>query len=207
MFNRLWCFAFLIIGSCLLVASHAIADPVLDAQSAIMEGRYEKAAKLLRPVAEQGDARAQYILGNLYFDGWGVSKDEQAAAHWYQLSAEQGDVDAQYRLGELCYKGQGVLQDYKKAAKWYRLSAEHGDGSPAPQYQLGMMFLKGEGVPQDYVSAHMWLNLASTNAIGIETQKRYAEVRDSAAKSMTAQQVSEAQARAKMCVAGTYKKC
>ena len=151
-------------------AVHAITDPVSDAQSAILDGNYGQAAELLRPDAERGNARAQYILGNLYRAGWGVSQDERAAIRWYQLSAEQGDGDAQYIIGELYYKGQGALQDFKKAAYWFRLSAEHGSGAPTPQYLLGTMYFKGEGVPQDYVIAHMWLNLAASNAIAIETQ-------------------------------------
>jgi uncharacterized protein len=202
-----WLRACVVASSCLLATSQAAADPESDAQSAFMAGNYEKAATLYRPLAEQGGARAQYVLGNLYRNGYGVRKDDKAAVKWYQLSAEQGDVDAQYSLAESYYKGQGVLQDYKKAAKWYRLAALHGSGSPAPQFLLGMMLLKGEGVPQDYVSAHMWLNLSSANAIAVETQRQYAKARDSAAKAMTVQQVAEAQARAKKCVASEYKKC
>jgi TPR repeat protein len=58
------------------------------------------------------------------------------------------------------------------------------------------MYDDGHGVPQDYAEAHMWLNLAAWRASG-EDQKKYADVRDSVAKKMTAQQIAEAQRRAR----------
>lgn len=194
----------LIIG---LNAEAATTNPVVGAQEFIMEGKYREAIELLRPAATRGDARGQLILGNLYSGGHGVPEDQQKAAVWYSLSAEQGDGDAQYSLGDMYYKGIGVLQDFNAAAKWYRLSALHGRNAPAPQYSLGMLFFKGEGVPQDYVSAYMWLNLASANAIGTETQNRYADVRNAVAKSMTSQQISEAQARGNVCATTGYTTC
>ena len=50
------------------------------------------------------------------------------------------------------------------------------------------MYHQGQGVPQDYVQAHMWLNLASANG-----SAHAVEVRDTVARSMTPDQIAEAQ--------------
>ena len=93
-------------------------------ETAHKSGDYATALREWTPLAEQGDAVAQYNLGVLYRDGQGVPQDYKTAVKWTRLSAEQGDADAQYNLGSMYRKGQGVLQDYKTARKWYRLSAE-----------------------------------------------------------------------------------
>ncbi len=53
------------------------------------------------PLAEQGDAEAQYMLGLIYFNGRFVTKDNDVAAHWLELSAAQGNTDAELLLGVL----------------------------------------------------------------------------------------------------------
>ncbi len=62
-------------------------------------GDYETALQEWGPLAEQGDAFAQYAIGLMYAKGRGVPQDYDEAVAWYLLSAEQGDWDAQYRLG------------------------------------------------------------------------------------------------------------
>ena len=94
------------------------------------KGDYATALREWQPLAEQGNATAQYNLGVLYRDGQGVPQDYKTAVKRTRLSAEQGDADAQYNLGSMYRKGQGVLQDYKTARKWYRLSAEQDECPP-----------------------------------------------------------------------------
>ena len=60
--------------------------------------------------AEQGNASAQFILGFMYANGYGVPKDDQAAVKWYRLAAEQGHAKAQSNLGVMYEKGRGVPQ-------------------------------------------------------------------------------------------------
>ncbi len=47
--------------------------------------------KELLLAAERGDAEAQFELGLMYDEGYGVSRDNQEAAKWYSKAAEQGD--------------------------------------------------------------------------------------------------------------------
>lgn len=78
--------------------------------------------------AEQGDAEAQFALGEYYYRGDedGVQDYEQAVS-WYYKAAEQGYASAQYRLGYCYYVGRGVPQNHKRASFWYRKSAEQGN--------------------------------------------------------------------------------
>lgn len=50
-------------------------------------------------LAEQGDAKAQYYLGQCYATGEGVLLDDKEAVKWFIKSAEQGDAKAQHNLG------------------------------------------------------------------------------------------------------------
>ena len=51
-------------------------------------------AEFFRKAAEQGEAIAQFNLGNMYVQGHGVAKDYVQAHLWLSLSAAQGDEDA-----------------------------------------------------------------------------------------------------------------
>ena len=90
-------------------------------------GDYESAFRLWQPLAEQGDADAQTLLGIMYSEGRGVPQDDAAAAKWYRLAAEQDYASAQRNLGVMYYNGQGVPQDYIQAHIWFNLAASEGD--------------------------------------------------------------------------------
>jgi len=80
----------------------------------------------LRKKAAQGNADAQYNLGDMYFHGEGVPADKAKAAQWFRKAATQGHVEAQYYLGIAYDSGRGVPEDKAKAAQWFRKSAEQG---------------------------------------------------------------------------------
>src|SRR5664280_1687320 len=81
----------------------------------------------LMPLAKQGNALAQYMVGEMYYKGEGVTQDYTSAAKWYRKAAEQGYAPAQYSLGLMYREGRGIPQDYAEAAKWYRKAAEQGN--------------------------------------------------------------------------------
>jgi TPR repeat protein len=99
----------------------AAAGPLDDGQAAYERGDYVSALRVLRPLAEGGDARAQYMVGLAYDLGNGVPQDHAKAANWYRKAAIQGAPDARASLGALYARGQGVPQDYVQAAQWWRL--------------------------------------------------------------------------------------
>lgn len=93
---------------------------------AAKRGHFKKAYSAWKPLAEQGNARAQYNIGILYYNGQGVPKSYINAAQWYRKAAEQGDAAAQYNLGGMYYKGIGVQQDLFMAQEWLGLAATTG---------------------------------------------------------------------------------
>ena len=107
-------------------AGPAVAGPLNDGIEAYAKGNYEKAMHLWRPFADKGDAYAQFKLGLMYDQGWGVPEDYAAAVSWYRKAADQGYADAQYNLGFMYYAGRGVPQDYATAMSWYRKAADQG---------------------------------------------------------------------------------
>jgi TPR repeat protein len=87
-----------------------VAGPLEDGAAAV-RGDYAAALQLWRPLANQGNAAAQYNLGLMYADGHGVAQDDAAAMSWFRKTADQGYADAQYNLGLMYADGQGVAQD------------------------------------------------------------------------------------------------
>ena len=92
----------------LSMAGGAVAGPFEDAQAAHGRKDYATALRFWRPLAEQGNAEAQYALGFMYADGQGVPQNHAEAAKWWRLAADQGNTFAQYNLGTLYDNGHGV---------------------------------------------------------------------------------------------------
>ena len=143
--------------------------------------------RFLRPLAHQGNADAQFLLGEIYGRGRGVEQDYTTAVTWYRKAADQGHPGAQWSLGTMYQDGLGdVPRAFAAAASWYRKAADQGH--VLAQYDLGTMYAKGQGVPQDYVSAHMWYSLAAAKGLTDAAKER-----DMVASQMTAAQIAEAQ--------------
>src|ERR1039458_7231012 len=100
------------------------AGALEDGLAAEDRGDWKAAFLLLKPLAEQGNPRAQARLGYMYDAGEGVPKDNAEAMKWYRKAADQfrkaadqGNADGQYHLGAMYYYGQGVPKDYAEAMK------------------------------------------------------------------------------------------
>jgi uncharacterized protein len=87
------------------------------------------ALRELKPLAEQGDSEAQFKLGSLYYQGWGVAQDYKEAVKWLRKAAEQGHTFSQATLGTIYAEGaQGVIEkDYPQALMWFLFAAAKGD--------------------------------------------------------------------------------
>ncbi|MCK5365009.1 MAG: SEL1-like repeat protein [Gammaproteobacteria bacterium] len=111
----------------LLVISSALALSGFDkGTSAYKRGDYETALSVFRPLAENGDPKAQSILGMMYNYGEGVAVDYRQSARWYRLAAEQNYGVAQYNLGMAYLDGKGVSADTDKAIEWLTKAADSG---------------------------------------------------------------------------------
>jgi TPR repeat protein len=78
------------------------------------------------PLAKQGNAEAQVLLGMMYSNGTGVPQDDKEAVKWYRLSAEQEYELAQFNLGLMYAQGTGVPQDDVSAHMWLNLCGSNG---------------------------------------------------------------------------------
>jgi TPR repeat protein len=130
-----------------------------DAVDAHARGDYAKALRLIRPLANDGDASAQFNLGLMYTTGQGVEQDNAAAALWFRKAAEQGYALAQSNLGTLYLYGRGVTQDDTEAVMWFRKAADQGDA--VAQFLLGNQYANGKGAPLDYSEAMIWFQRAA----------------------------------------------
>jgi len=92
--------------------------------TALQRGDFRVAGARFLPLAEKGDARAQYNLGLLYSSGLGVEQDYQAALKWHRMAAAQGHAGGQNELAQMYAKGHGVPQDNVRAHMWYSVAIE-----------------------------------------------------------------------------------
>lgn len=105
-------------------------------------------------LAQKGDVKAQYDVGNMYLKGQGTARNAREAFEWFSKAAEQGYSRAEYKLGYLYQTGTGVDKNLDKAYAWLKKSAQK-DYTPAMFY-LGN-FYAGRG---DYDSALTWYTRA-----------------------------------------------
>lgn len=89
----------------------ANAQSVSYAKSLIEQGRYLDAAKQLRPMADGGNAEAQYLAAILFFEGKGVTKNDAQGIKYATMSANQGNENAVMLLVSH-YKAKGQLGNY-----------------------------------------------------------------------------------------------
>ncbi len=108
------------------LAAPVVAGPLEDAAAAYKRGDYATVLQLVRPLAEQGLAEAQGLLGSMYDEGKGVPENDGEAARWYLTAADQGDATAQYMLGSMYDEGRGVRQDLILSHMWFSLAASKG---------------------------------------------------------------------------------
>lgn len=171
------------------------AQSVDAAYAAYQKHDYAYALRLARPMADQGDRRAQSLMGLIYFNGDGVQRNGHEAMEWYRRAADQGDAEAQLKIGDMYFEGRAVAQDYSEAERWYHLAADQG--SAAAQYNLGILYAKGEGVPLDNVLAHMWFNLAAVHFTSRLSRDRAIALRGTIARKLSPAEIARAQEMAR----------
>ena len=142
-------------------------------------GDYAVALAELRPLAEQGDAAAQAILGTMYSLGEGVPQDHAGALKWYHKAAAQEDVLAQSFLSVIHSNGDGVPQDYVMAHMWCSLARAQ------------------EANIADYL----------TKAIADDLIKALENLLEQLETQLSYKQIATAQTIARQCLAQDYKDC
>ena len=142
----------------LLAGGHASAG-LNEGLDALRRSDYAAAVKELRPLAERGNAEAQYRVGLMYEFGRGYPQDKAQGVAWLTKAASQGHAGAQQELGVIHTTGDGVPKDDAKAVAWFEKSA--AQGNLAAQYNLGLMIARGDGTKEDIPKALEWFRKAA----------------------------------------------
>lgn len=121
---------------------------------------YGIAFQELSPLAKQGNAEAEALLGKMYLMGYGVLKDPGEAHRLFKAAGAQGNPTAQFFLGAPDVLRQ---QNVPEGMMWLKLSAEQGNRDA--QLLLGKTYLQGipGAVRPDPIQADFWLRLAARN--------------------------------------------
>ena len=117
----------ILLGLIMTLSSPVAAQDFQKGLAAAQAGDFAKALKEWKPLAEAGDEGAQYNLGVMYDNGYGVPQDHKEAVKWYRLAGEQGIVSAQYNLASMYEFGDGVLQNNTMAHMWYNIASANGN--------------------------------------------------------------------------------
>jgi uncharacterized protein len=123
-------------------------------------GDYRMVYGIVEPLARRGDARAQYEIGMLHYQGrLSGNYEYEEALKWLRLSADQGYREASSVLGEMYDRGRGVNADDTLAMKYLKLAAEKGDVHS--QNTLAKRYFDGRGVIRDESLARYWIQRAA----------------------------------------------
>jgi cell division septation protein DedD len=134
----------------------AVAAPNVRAGiEAWQAGNYPLAIGNWRPLADRGDADAQYNIAQAYFLGRGVPQNSNLAEQWYQRAARQGHEEAQANYGLLLFQN----GRRREAMPWIEGAANRGD--PRAQYVLGTALFNGDLVGRDLPRAYALMSRAA----------------------------------------------
>ncbi len=145
------------IGTAALTAP-ALAD-VKAGVDAWQQGDYARAIGEWRPLAQAGDADAQFNMGQAYKLGRGVQADMSTAMDWYRKAAAQGHARAEDNLGLLMFQ-QG---DRAGAMPYLQKSAARGEGRA--QYIVATALFNGDQIGKDWVRAYALMTRASASGL------------------------------------------
>jgi TPR repeat protein len=154
--------------------------------AAFNEGDYATSLAECQPLADEGIAGAQFCVGRLYANGFGVAMDDEQAIKWYTLACDGGHAEARFNLGVMYANGWGVDMNWDEAARFYVLSAEQGF-VPA-QKALAYAYGHGMGVQKNRVQAYTWYDIAAQ----IDGDLGAGFKRDELVEKMSAEEVSAA---------------
>jgi hypothetical protein len=82
---------------------------------------YSMAYQRLLPLAEQGDGKSQYYVGEMLVGGMGIPADMDKGIYWLEQSVESKYYMAAKTLGKMYMSGFGVPMDPEKGAKYLLL--------------------------------------------------------------------------------------
>ena len=121
---------------------------------------YPQALDSYRKGAGLGNARSQFRLGRMYFNGVGVRPGSLAGRRVVSQSrGRRGRRSANRRSGVLYERGEVVEQSFSQAVAWYRKAAARQQ--PEALYNLGAACEHGRGVTANAAEAARWYEKAA----------------------------------------------
>jgi TPR repeat protein len=191
--------AFFLVGVVAFHGSEVTADDIGRGAELAASGDREAAIRLLQPLAEHGNGKAAWVLGDVYARGVGAAKDVARAIRWYRLAIAYGDLEGYNRIAGLYQNGDGVPKDLQAAIRWYSAAAKR-DSSNA-KFNLGLIYSDDRSDVTDYVKAYAWLTIADMHEIDAPSGWTPGAFRDRLKAKMTEAQVTEAQQRVQRWIA------
>jgi TPR repeat protein len=143
-----------------LLAAPAPAQSVKAGIEAWQKADYSGAVAIWRPLADAGDADAQFNLGQAYRLGRGVPIDLGVAKVFFERAAKAGHLDAATTLGLLLFQN----GDQSQGLKWLRQAADQGE--PRALLVYGTALYNGDGVTQDKVLGYAFVSRAASQGLG-----------------------------------------
>ena len=141
------------------VAAPISAQSVKAGIDAWQRADYSGAVAIWRPLADKGDADAEFNLGQAYRLGRGVSTNLAAAKTWFERSAVQGHVDAETTLGLLLFQN----GDQSEGLNWLKKAALQGE--PRALLVYGTALVNGDSVTQDPVLGYAYVSRAAAQGL------------------------------------------
>jgi len=142
------------------LAASVSAQSVKTGIDAWQRSDYATAVAVWRPLAEKGDADAQFNLGQAYRLGRGVSINLAAAQTWFERAAEKGHLDAQTTLGLMLFQN----GNRTGGLRWIKLAAEKSE--PRAMLVYGTALFNGDGVQQDATLGYAYVARAAAQGLG-----------------------------------------
>ena len=112
-------FVYLLLSLLFIFSSVCQADMFTDGLNAFGGQKYEKAYQIWKPLAEKGNADAQYYMGVMFANGQGVKLNNIVAYAWYSVAAEEQEMAEENRDDIEVKLSVAQLEQAKKLAKEY----------------------------------------------------------------------------------------
>ena len=153
------------------VTEQDFADALQEGEALFSAKRYEEAFDTLIYPARRGYPKAQYLLGELYYNGWGTNRDATLAFENYNRAAD-ALIEAKYKTARMAFRGEIKALPKGRATALLTETAYHG--CQQAQRDLGLYSL----MSNDWEQAYFWLSLAAKNndeksSKGLEIAKKH----------------------------------
>jgi TPR repeat protein len=142
-----------------LISAPLSAQSVKAGIEAWQRADYSAAVAIWRPLAERGDADAEFNLGQAYRLGRGVPLNLAMAKNWFTKAAEVGHLDAETTLGLLLFQN----GDQSGGLKWLRRAADQNE--PRALLVYGTALYNGDGVGQNRLLGYAYISRAASQGL------------------------------------------